>query len=138
MIRPDFIFSYWIFAWYLFYMAGLTQYSPIIAIWCGLFENFIILSLMIIYNTRLKLIFLFFLMMIPLKIIPLATLWKEERKREREKDVYALICLFLIYLVWSVVIWKNTFSLFKKNTLDMIFKNKNTLPGMNFINKIIY
>ena len=52
-MRVDFIFSYWIFAWYLCYVFKWTHYNPKLALLMGLIENGIILVMMIYYNTPL-------------------------------------------------------------------------------------
>ena len=72
-IRIDFIFSYWIFIWYILYELKLTVYNPKLVLWFGLFENLLHLLLMIYYKNSLISIFLFILVDIFIKIIPL---WK--------------------------------------------------------------
>jgi hypothetical protein len=134
MVRIDFIFSYWIFLWYLLYIFKLVEYNPKIAIICGFIENIIILSLMIYNNTKKKLIILFFIMFILLKIIPLYSI---SNTIIHFKDIKISIILFFIYLIWMNYN-KKTFFDFIKQTNDLIFYNKNTLPGMLFIDKIIY
>jgi hypothetical protein len=39
-LRLDFIFSYWILAWFLLYVAGLVKASPKLGILLGILENF--------------------------------------------------------------------------------------------------
>jgi hypothetical protein len=38
-MRFDLVFSYWIFAWYLLYMAKIIKYSPKLVIVLGIIEN---------------------------------------------------------------------------------------------------
>lgn len=133
-MRVDFIFSYWIFFWYLLYIFGLvTQYNPKFAIICGLIENIIILGLMFFYNTSKKLIFLFTSMSILLKIIPLYTLWTTKIKWV---DIKITFLLFFIYLFWTYS-HNQKYNDFIKKTKDLILYNKNTLPGMIFLEKYI-
>jgi hypothetical protein len=133
MVRIDFIFSYWIFLWYLLYIFKIISYNPKFAILCGFIENIIILSLMFYYGTKKKLILLFFIMFTLLKIIPLYSIWNT---KITEIDIIATIVLFIIYLVW-IFYNKKTISDFKNQTLDLVLHNKNTLPGMTILNKII-
>jgi hypothetical protein len=133
MTRIDFIFSYWIFLWYLLYLFRIVNYNPKFVILCGLIENIIILSLMFYYGTKKKLILLFFIMFILLKIIPLYSIWNT---KIRAHDIIATIVLFIIYLLW-IFYNKKTIADFKNQTLDLILHNKNTLPGMTILNKII-
>lgn len=133
-MRVDFIFSYWIFFWYLLYISGLiVQYNPKFAILCGLAENVFILLLMLYFHTNVKLILLFIIMMIPLKIIPLYTLWDT---KITWIDVQITFFVFLFYLVWGYMNDKKIHD-FTKRTQELILHNKNTLPGMQILDKII-
>jgi len=133
MTRIDFIFSYWLFLWYLLYLFRIVNYNPKFAILCGFIENISILSLMFYYGTKKKLILLFFIMFILLKIIPLYSIWNT---KITAKDITATTFLFIIYLVWMSFNNKKP-SDFKNQTLDLILHNRNTLPGMTILNKII-
>jgi hypothetical protein len=130
MTRIDFIFSYWIFLWYLLYLFRIVNFNPKFAILCGFIENIAILLLMFYYGTKKRLVLLFFIMFVLLKIIPLYSIWNT---KIRARDIVASIILFIIYLAWV----KKSPSYFKKQTQDLIVYNKNTLPGMIFLNKII-
>lgn len=133
-MRLDFIFSYWIFFWYLLYIFGLvTQYNPKFSIVCGLIENTCILFLMLYFHTRIKLILLFIIMSILLKIIPLYTLWTTKIKWH---DIQMTFLLFFIYLFWTYIN-NQKYNDFMKRTQDLILHNKNTLPGMRFLEKYI-
>jgi hypothetical protein len=130
MVQMDFIFSYWIFFWYLLYIVGFINYNPKFAIICGLFENLFIMLLMIYYKTKKRLLFLFFIMFTLLKVIPLYSIWTTKIKWN---DIIFTIFLFVLYLIWV----KKSFLDFKHQTLDLVLYNKNTLPGMMFLDKII-
>jgi len=132
MVRIDYIFSYWIFFWYLFYICNFTKYNPKIAIILGLTENICIFLLMIYYNTKYRIIFLFFIMMFLLKIIPLYTIWNTKITLN---DIYFTGILFIIYLVWMFINKQNN-SDFINNTKKLIIYNKNTLPGMQLLEKM--
>ena len=132
MVRIDYIFSYWIFFWYLLYICSFTKYNPKIAIILGFIENLCILLLMFYYNTKFRLIFLFFIMMILLKIIPLYTIWKSPITLN---DIYFTGFLFIVYLLWMFINKKNT-SDFINNSKKLIIYNNNTLPGMQLLEKM--
>lgn len=128
-----YIFSYWIFLWYLLYFFGIMNvYNPKFAIIIGLFENLVILSLMVFYNTKYKLIFLFIIMMIILKIIPIYSI---RNTKIYYQDIMATIFLFLVYLLFMFFNNKNFYD-FTKQMNSLIFDNKNTLPGMIFLEKL--
>lgn len=38
-MRLDYVFSYWIFAWYLLYIAKITKYNPKFVLILGIIEN---------------------------------------------------------------------------------------------------
>lgn len=130
-MRIDYIFSYWIFFWYLLYISGIqTTYNPKFAIVCGLLENLGVSALMLYFGTNWNLIFLFFIMTTLLKIIPLATLWNTEIHRA---DIYATFILFGLYLAYVYLIGKKTVNDFTKQTKELVLHNRNTLPGMKLL-----
>jgi len=133
MMRIDYIFSYWIFFWYLLYVFGLVKYNPKFAIVCGVVENIIIVVLMFLYNTQKKLVLLFAMMFVLLKVIPLYTIWNT---KINNTDIIATFALFSIYLVWTLLNNKTPRD-FHKQTQDLIFHNKNTLPGMSVLQKLM-
>lgn len=132
MIRVDYIFSYWIFFWYILYICNFIKYNPKFAIILGFIENLCILLLMFYYNTKYRLIFLFLIMMFLLKILPLYSIWNT---KITINDIYFTSILFIAYLLW-MFINKKTMSDFTNNTKKMIIYNKNTLPGMQLLEKM--
>jgi hypothetical protein len=96
-MRFDFVFSYWIFAWYLFYVLKLTSYKPKIALIIGIIHNSILLLSMIYYKNDWIHILTFCFINLCIKVIPLWTIRHEEY---RWKDAYALLIYFIIYLIW--------------------------------------
>ena len=119
MIRPDFIFSYWIFVWYLLYIFGFVKtYSPKFAIIFGIIENVIILFLMFYYKTKIDLVLLFVIMFLLLKIIPIYTIWNEKINK---KDIISSFFLFIFYLFWCYVNNKNILTFTPLNILNGTF-----------------
>lgn len=95
-MRLDFIFSYWIFAWYLCYVFKWTHYSPKLALLFGLIENGFLLCMMIYNNTPL----LYFLLInMIIKEIPYMTI----QRRIEWDDLYPTVGLFFVYLIWLKV-----------------------------------
>ena len=92
-MRLDFIFSYWIFAWYLCYVFKWTHYNPKLALMLGLIENGMIMILMIYYNTPLV---YFLLVNMIIKVIPYMTI----QRRIEWDDMYPTAGLFFVYLIW--------------------------------------
>jgi hypothetical protein len=133
MIRPDLIFSYWIYLWYILYIFKVVKYNPKFAIICGMIENLIILLLMCIYNTKKILIVLFIIMFFILKLIPLYTIWNDNIKLN--DDIKNTSLLFIIYLVWIHLNQLNITDALT-NSKNLILYNKNTMPGMTILQYI--
>ena len=130
IFRFDFVFSYWIFVWYLLYEFKYVKYSPKLALIIGLSINLVVMLIMVYYNNSLRNILLFFIVQIFLKIIPL---W-----RLRNNNIYdfkSLIILYIIYIVWLFIHNKNSY-MFYKIQLEYIKKNKEIGPITHFINNL--
>ena len=95
-MRIDFIFSYWIFAWYLLYLFK-DIYNPKVALFIGLIENGILACMMLYYQN--KNIWAFLIANTFLKIIPYFSI----KKSMHYHDLYPTMVLFLIYLIWLKV-----------------------------------
>lgn len=127
--RFDYVFSYWIFAWFLFYYFGFTSYNPKIALIIGLIENIGILALMIYFKNSFIYIFLFCLINFFIKVLPI---WLLRNTKYDLKDVYALVALFLIYVLWLLI---NKVD-FKKYMMDRYEHLKNNTPAAPLIHYI--
>lgn len=123
MIAPDLIFSYWIFIWYCLYWLNIVFINPKFALICGLIVNLIIL--MILYKSPQ--FFSFFVVLFVSKLIPLFTIWNTKIKAS---DVYAMLCLFGIYLIWVFLVNKKMID-FANQIKDL--QHKNIYPGMNLV-----
>ena len=100
IIRSDYIFSYWIFAWFLLYYANIVKYSPKFIIILGLIENFFIVVYLLINNSTSYKISKFIIINIVIKVIPLYLIFND---KIRYQDIYATIILFLFYLIWIYI-----------------------------------
>jgi len=97
MKRFDFLFSYWIFIWYILYKLKLVNYSPNIALIIALFINVLQFLVMIWFSYSTINIFLFVFSILLLKGLPFWTLCNDEY---RWIDFYVFIGLFVAYNVW--------------------------------------
>jgi hypothetical protein len=99
--RFDFVFSYWIFVWFLFYAAGFTSFCPLIALVVALAENILLFFFLFYYKYSLTDIKLFIIITFFIKIVPLLWILKYGRfKNVIWKDIIFMIGLFSIYLGW--------------------------------------
>jgi hypothetical protein len=133
-LRGDFIFSYWIFVWYLLYISGIFPYSPKISILLAISINIIMFVLMIYYKTRGIYIFNFIFINFFIKILPYYTLIREKIYMQ---DLKPLVIIFISYCIW---LYMNGSSVIKyqENIFNAVVYNKNKTPLMNLLTKIEY
>ena len=103
MISPDFIFSYWIFTWFLFYYFRLTDFNPLFALISGLtFNSFQLISYLFYKNYKKA--FYFIIVNIIIKIIPIILIYNHKIVF---KDIYFTFLLFIIFIIYSKIFRKN-------------------------------
>jgi len=119
--RFDYVFSYWIFVWYILYELKIVSYNPKIALVLGLLENLIILLFMFYFYNSFIYIFLFCFINFFLKVIPL---WRLRNTGYFKSDICALLILFSIYLFWLYI---NNVR-FEKYAVDKFKQLKNNKP----------
>jgi hypothetical protein len=131
ILRPDLIFSYWIFIWYIFYVFNFISYSPKIALFVGLLHNIVMLLLMISYGTSYKSIINFIIINTTIKIIPLYYLLNEKIKIE---DIYFTFILFYLFIFWLHINQQNLIGNMKLLHDSLLYEQGNT-PLMSILNK---
>lgn len=99
--RFDYVFSYWIFVWYVLYMTNITSYNPKPALYFAI--GFISIQLIIFLYKHIPLQHIAFFMLINmfLKLIPFYTIYYTEYVWQ---DVKVFIGMFIMYMVW---LWIN-------------------------------
>jgi hypothetical protein len=131
--RPDFVFSFWIVAWFIFYELKIVKYNPKIAIIFAIIVNLIMLSMMFFFNNSWINILSFCVVNFFIKVLPLIHLRNTEYKWI---DFYALVVLYIIYLLWTNLNGVNIKQIafqYYNNT-----KNKKPLgPIMKYINHYV-
>ena len=134
-IRFDFVFSYWIFLWYLLYEWKFTQYNPKFALAVGLIENLLYLLCMIFYKNSIVTIWLFVIVNFFIKILPL---YMVIETTVRKSDIVFSFALFCVYMIWLIV---NRVNLYK-NVKDplKIFRDNETdkTPMVSIIRRVVY
>jgi hypothetical protein len=96
-LRPDLVFSYWIYFWYILYVFKFTTFSPKFPLIIGLIDNLIMFIMMLLYGTSYRTIFYFIIINTLIKILPLYYLCKEPIKI---RDIYFTIILFSVFILW--------------------------------------
>ena len=132
LIRIDLVFSYWIFAWYLAYMANLTTYNPKLGLILGIIENILLTIVLIVFGATVSYISLFLLINVIIKVIPL---YKIYNTKTTITDIYALIVLFIIYAVW-LYINNSTVLEYQSKIFQSILHGTNETPAMWLVEKI--
>ena len=132
LIRPDFIFSYWIFAWFLLYFFKVTDYNPKYLLLLGVLENLITVIMGFYYKTSIMHIVYFIFIMIIMKVIPLYLSWNNKNNL---RDLVASICIFALYSFWLNLNGTNVINI-QTRIVDSIIKEKNETPILWLINTI--
>jgi hypothetical protein len=103
--RLDFVFSYWIFAWWILYTVGVTTFNPKLVLILSIIEN----SLGLFFLPREKILF-YLVINLFIKVIPLCLVWNT---KVNQRDIVFTCVLFLIYLAWVKL---NGVDMFKRVT----------------------
>lgn len=132
-MRFDYLFSYWIFVWYLLYFFHITNYNPKFVFICGIIENLILLCSMIYYKTNINVIVFFIFGMFLIKIIPLYLIWNTIIKL---RDILFTLILFFIYIIWLYINNKSLYYIYN-NTKEVVF-NKKYFPLTELLIKLYH
>ena len=123
-IRTDFVFSYWIFAWFLLYMIGFIKTSPKFALMIALFVLFIISLFLIMKGASINGIALFLIINCIIKVIPLYFVWNTKITND---SILSTLLLFVIYLLWLKVNNVNGYKTYN-NFINSFISNKKGTP----------
>ncbi len=130
-MRFDFVFSFWIFVWYVLYVLRVTTFIPKIPLVLGVIHNTILLILLFYYKNDWIHIITFFIINLCIKGIPLWTLRNEPY---RWKDFYALVVYFILFILWIFI---NGELKIKTDGLQEIKENRPSGPFTKFVYKYI-
>lgn len=123
-----FVFSYWIFIWYVLYMSNVINYNPKFAIIIGIIENISILLFMFYFNTKFKTIVLFVIIVCLTKLIPIYTIWNT---KILIKDIISTFIILTIYCIFMIINDKTIYH-YIEDKKNMIIHNKYGV-GMKFL-----
>ena len=130
-MRFEYVFSYWIFAWYVLYALNLTTFHPKIALVIGLIHNTGLLLTMIYYKNDWIHIATFCFINTFIKVIPL---WTVRNDPYQWKDFYALVVYYMIHLVWLYVNGQHSDV---ERGLHLIKNNLPVGPFMQLVDKYV-
>jgi hypothetical protein len=143
LIRPDFIFSYWIFVWVLIYFISNILLnkniipSPLLAIYIGFFVSLYGLSYLVSTISNNSILMKFLVMLIVIKTIPLLiTIYLSGTyKINWNYDLKKILILLLFYFVYLVCWNVNVFDVYNYEGISII-NNDNKTPFFYLLTKI--
>ena len=143
-IRPDFLFSYWVFLWfvvYYFFPTGIGfesfKYriaSPKLAIIFALVENLFVFVSVMVFNRPFWGSLKYVTMIVFVKLFPLYLLRKDAI--DFQQDIFVLIVVFLAYLLYLAAWDTNVVEIYRKTEQDLKMGRDNT-PLFAFFRWII-
>ena len=131
-LRPDLVFSYWIYVWYVLYVFKLIQYSPKLALIIGVIDNIFMFIMMLLYGTSSRTIFYFIVINTLIKVMPIYYLRNETIKMN---DIYFMFGLFLVFIIWLQINKQNLVGNIKLIHESLLY-GKDKTPFIAFINKL--
>ena len=125
--RPDLIFSYWIFAWFILYkLFKLPINSPKLVLILGVIYNSYLLWKMYFNNMDDYYLFSFFMTIVILKLIPLYFLRNETIRKKHIYTSLFVFGLFLLYIVTYFGDFGRIFSAYNKGENNIVSGNVNS------------
>ena len=125
--RPDLIFSYWIFAWFILYkLFKLPINSPKLLLILGLIYNSYLLFKMYLNNMDNHYLFSFFMTIVILKLIPLYYLRSESIFKKHVHTSLIVFGLFLLYIVSYFGNFGRIFNAYNKGENNIVSGNVNS------------
>ena len=128
-MRFDFVFSYWILAWYVAYMVKFTDYIPKFALIVGILENLVVLFYMIRFGSNFRTISRYMGVNAVIKVLPLYTVRNDPI---RIKDIVATAVYFLIFTGWLYVNEESLTGNYNK-IIDSLINNRDETPLMKML-----
>ena len=133
--RPDLLFSYWIFVYFLFYYfinksSSLSSkwvsehMNPIYLLYVALLENIFTFLFILLVKPNYLIIIQYLFMMFLVKILPIYLLWNIPIKHKMENIGICILCfgIYLFYLFLNntdiIKIYKRTFTSIIQNQSD--------------------
>lgn len=139
-LRIDYLFSYWIYVWFLIYAFLLNypigkwnkyiikNFNPLLALYVALFENLAVFIILIIYNPDFWLIIKYTAMLLFIKIFPIYYL--RDTAISWANDMKYLALLFILYNFHLYLENTDIFSIYNRSVISLL-KNQDRTPMMS-------
>jgi len=141
-ITSSFLFSYWILAWFILYYCvdANTKWgkyikdhgSPIAGLWISLLYGLTMFIHILLYNPNRRLLILFAIMLITMKIVPLYLLRSQNHRLFSSALVLAV--LFLFYTIYLYAYETNSIEVYSKVEKSILL-GENKTPFLAFLSK---
>ena len=146
-IISSFLFSYWILAWFILYYCvdANTKWgkyikdhgSPIAGLWMSFLYGLTLFVHIWLYNPNIRLLILFAVMLITIKIVPLYLLRSHVFDRYRLfSSSLVLAVLFLFYTIYLHVNGTNSIEVYSKVEKSILL-GENKTPFLRLLSKLI-
>ena len=93
--RFDYVFSYWLFAWWILYALKATRSSPALWLWAAVLFEIVLFIILVNRQYPVWYITLFVLINLVIKGWPLWSM-----RRETPRGIWPGVLLFLTYTAW--------------------------------------
>ena len=142
-LRFDYLFSYWIYAWFIIYYfvdtTGGSKISafvkrwlnPKFALYIALLENMATLPVIIYYSVGIAIVLKYISMMFIVKIFPILLLRKDPIKWPA--DVFTFFVIFGIYNIYLSMNDESFIGIYKRTITAFMTNDELALPGIRFV-----
>lgn len=138
MYRFDYVFSFWIFLWYLLHIFGLVKPSPKLVLLLGFFENLISFVILLFLANDIQRLMRLFVLNIFIKLIPVVTVWSE--KIDLYKDLFLIYAVFAVYVFYIHIVNQTTVWDIYEKLYRNILEGRNdpeVNPGTSFMHDFL-
>jgi len=142
ILRIDFLFSYWIFAWFfLFYFVDKntnmgkwihTHLNPALALWFALIENIFTMGYVLFSHFSLDYFFKMTIVILLAKVTPLYLIRKYPI--HWRNDIFGFLILFGLYNLYLFTNDTNVIEVYRR-TLQSFKEGKNETPLFSFLKR---
>jgi hypothetical protein len=119
-----FIYSYWLFTWFLLYLLNIVHYNPIFYLIIGYIITIFEFIYLILNKTNKYNLIKYAFINIIIKVIPIIILIYLNKYKLNSNDIYIGFILIIIYLLLMIIMNINPFLEYKK-LLDTYINNYN-------------
>jgi len=142
-LRFDYLFSYWIYAWFLIYYFIDTssgskistfikrRLNPKFALYVALTENLVTLPIMIYFGVGISILLKYIAMIFIVKVLPILLIWKNPVKWPQ--DIYTFFIIFGIYNIYLQCNDESLVEIYKRTIMAFVKNDEMALPGIRFL-----